>query len=275
MDITLLFRKLIPSDQQIPKPTLKETFYDQLNYELEKLTLSIEKCISYAALLRKEENLSRIQYSVSLMNNLKINNEGNGNQDISNDEMVHFDGIKKILSRKIKYSQLKINGKKTNFVGQNIELAPECDVKNRGNKRRRDYSNDLDQDLEDNKNSKKFNRNYNPIFDDNAPNPKSYPKNDLTHDEMIQETVDQEQKSKNTQIHKQLYEIQHIQSIITSELLEQDERIDKIIGVIPEVETLKIESRNNGRLMRRFLCVFVYCSAFILLYVYFCQKFFK
>ncbi|KAG0441266.1 hypothetical protein DMUE_1179 [Dictyocoela muelleri] len=295
MDLTPLYKKLIPSDQQLPKPKLKETFYDQLNSELEKLYNSIDKCISYTSLIRKEQNLSKIQHSVGLMENLKLVNDFNSqnnvkdnkySHEISIDEMTHFDGIKKILNRKIKYSQLKINNKKTIFINQNIELQPECNNNiNNANNDKNNYNKAKNNNKNfNNKNynainniEKKYNFNngdfkYDNFNNDNFKNDDQ--KNVSLDRRMLQETIKLEQKSMNEELHKSLYEIQYIQNMITSELLEQDERIDNIIGVIPDLETLKIDIADNSRFLRRFLCVFVYCSGFVLLYVYLCKKFF-
>lgn len=82
----------------------------------------------------------------------------------------------------------------------------------------------------------------------------------------------QDIKQDNKNITKNLYEIQNIQNMITTHLMEQDERIDVIMERIPSVDVVKVNIANTKSVLRRFLCVFINCSSFILLYFYYYKR---
>ncbi|KAM0679248.1 hypothetical protein BDAP_000115 [Binucleata daphniae] len=152
----------------------------------------------------------------------------------NNDEKLHFEGVKAILNLKLNQTNKLIKIAKKESMKLKIELEPEM---------------------------------YKPVKKENHE----------TNLQMEEENKKILQKYADTSIQatrRRVVEIQEIQNLIGMHIEAQDERIDNVkVDTKKAQEHIKLSKKyvgkGQGRIIRRFLSIFILCLSFVLLFLYF------
>lgn len=112
------FMKYIDIPSQNPLNKNKILFYDNIYYDIQKLNKRITPTLSYKNILVLEKSLSKISDNVQQTLSV-ISIEG------TRDEVVHFEGVKKIIQSKLINTKLKLEKLKIKKSSLSMDLEPE------------------------------------------------------------------------------------------------------------------------------------------------------
>jgi syntaxin 18 len=106
----------VPSQRKMQEPGT--SFYDEINNRIEALGRRITKALSYKELLVREEEFAALASGAQeTLHHIAV--EG------SNDLVLHFDGVKKIIQMKLQEMERRLSKSKESKMGLQIELEPE------------------------------------------------------------------------------------------------------------------------------------------------------
>lgn len=108
----------VDKDAQKPLASHSESFYDTINMKIEDVDKKLTRSLSYKDLLVVEEHLSALLLDTQQTLD-SISLEG------SDDLVLHFEGIKRIIQMKFLNVDRKLKKLKDSKIGMNIDLEPE------------------------------------------------------------------------------------------------------------------------------------------------------
>ncbi|KAK6089226.1 hypothetical protein P3W45_001800, partial [Vairimorpha bombi] len=118
MNRTDEYMKYINIPNQEPLTSNKVLFYDDIYYDIQKLNKSITPTLSYKNILILEKSISKISENVQQTLSV-ISIEG------TRDEVVHFEGVKKIIQSLILSTRLRLEKLKIKKGSLSMDLEPE------------------------------------------------------------------------------------------------------------------------------------------------------
>ncbi|KAM0672606.1 hypothetical protein CWI42_031170 [Ordospora colligata] len=118
MDRTDEYIKHIDTGAQVPLQSSEKTFYDAIITKIELINKRLTKSLSYKELLAVEEQFSSLS-SESQHTIDSISLQG------SDDLILHFEGIKKIIRMKLKTLESRISKLKDKKMSVPVDLNPE------------------------------------------------------------------------------------------------------------------------------------------------------
>ncbi|EOB12306.1 SEC1 family transport protein SLY1 [Nosema bombycis CQ1] len=196
MNRTKEFLNYLDLDNQQQSSPKKSLFYDSILDEILLLQRRPIQKLSYSNILKIEDEIDKIQENINKLNFIEV--EG------TEDEKIHFEGIKKILQSKLNCIKMKVEKHKSNKMGLNLELEPE-------------------------KGSTSINNNH---F------------NNIYLEQKNLEIIESSNLEGYKITRQRLLEIENIQDTINEHLQIQDERIDEVIGRTGEVLILDKRSQD-------------------------------
>jgi len=118
MDRTDEYLKHIDTSSQVPLQSSEKTFYDAIITKIEHISKRLAKSLSYKELLAVEEQfLSLASESQQTIDSISLQG--------SNDLVLHFEGIKKIICMNLKALEDRIAKLKDKKMGMSVDLDPE------------------------------------------------------------------------------------------------------------------------------------------------------
>lgn len=210
-------------------PKYKTLFYDTLRDDILKISRIITNTLNYKNILIIEKNLNKVSEKVTQTLNL-VEIDG------SKDEILHFEGVKKIIQEMLIDTKIKLEKVKQKKTSLDLELEPE-----KITKPCKKYDTNLQEELQ-------------------------VERLEIMGNSLVERYRVTRQR---------LLEIESIQENISEQLNIQDERIDDVIGKMSDIYKSVKNSKNvindengSGSFIRRFITILFFCLTFMIIFLH-------